>query len=851
MRLFAILLIPKGFIFETSCFLCQLDFGLFINQEKNYNERKQNSDNFVEKESFLAWTKKNRETVFSIQKCFFQSQSAKKKIFFANMKEKKNIFFAYSKNPTSRIRQFAALPFFKAITYQSFNQFQKKIPKTTLFEMFSPKIEQFLLTSLFTPFTGEILSKNSFSKQFLSLLYDKKRNPTKTSTIESFLMLTEAEQLSLLVRTKSSKIKVGELVLNGQKITQADGFKEGGQIIEIDGEKIVLRRGQNFVNYSQSSLFITPEETISQGWPIMTFSYQRSKTEDIVQGIPKIDQFFESRSLTEKHFLSLEIEKIDEENKKKYPNEQAVLKSYERIQLMILESIQRIYLAQGVAISDKHIEIVVKQMTSAVFMYDENGNAGQYFPFLSNFSHLVREAKSLGPVIERTRARNLFMKRVMKNYSSIECQQTLNETKRSQNTIIEINTSLSHEKKDFVQIKNEVILAGLKISLFHSTSHIQFLFSTIVPFFYKKKLSFQFPAKSQSYFVPFLNKTLLKEYFQNLLYFKKLRFYSKTTSYKNVLKVHSSFLLNETKNNKVVFKNVPIFPIYGTIKTKVIAKSNLAFFYANKTLLYANKTLFKTRLNSILAKSKSNENELFSPKKIFFKRSSLTIKKPKWVYLPVLIGITQAALTSTSFLSAASFQQTTLVLSRSSSIGRIDFLRGIKERVIFGECLFAGTGHPFSSLLTFSLSREIKFFFSKFKKRKSNQLKKLTRNKNFFITHQNTLGLTTQKKQTQGPKFLLNCCNFRKLKLKPTVQNSFRKSKKNEFYSSKRRKLETIQIQKHLKNQRKISQMFLKKISSQKLFDTRVDKWLKNFKGLFTKSFKNSLKINNSLKTGN
>src|SRR6202007_1820036 len=59
---------------------------------------------------------------------------------------------------------------------------------------------------------------------------------------------------------------------------------------------------------------------------------------------------------------------------------------------------------------------------------------------------------------------------------------------------------------------------------------------------------------------------------------------------------------------------------------------------------------------------------------------------------PLLLGITKASLSTESFISAASFQETTKVLTEASIRGRVDFLRGLKENVIMGRLIPAGTG---------------------------------------------------------------------------------------------------------------------------------------------------------------
>ena len=58
----------------------------------------------------------------------------------------------------------------------------------------------------------------------------------------------------------------------------------------------------------------------------------------------------------------------------------------------------------------------------------------------------------------------------------------------------------------------------------------------------------------------------------------------------------------------------------------------------------------------------------------------------------MLLGITKASLRSPSFISAASFQETTKVLTEAALAGRTDELKGLKENVILGHLIPAGTG---------------------------------------------------------------------------------------------------------------------------------------------------------------
>jgi DNA-directed RNA polymerase subunit beta' len=85
-------------------------------------------------------------------------------------------------------------------------------------------------------------------------------------------------------------------------------------------------------------------------------------------------------------------------------------------------------------------------------------------------------------------------------------------------------------------------------------------------------------------------------------------------------------------------------------------------------------------------------------------------------YVPLLLGITKAALNNPSFISAASFQETTNVLTKAAIEGRVDWLRGLKENIIIGHLIPAGTG--------------CQNYRSSF----ANKIKKLTKTKNQIVS---------------------------------------------------------------------------------------------------------------------
>ena len=81
-------------------------------------------------------------------------------------------------------------------------------------------------------------------------------------------------------------------------------------------------------------------------------------------------------------------------------------------------------------------------------------------------------------------------------------------------------------------------------------------------------------------------------------------------------------------------------------------------------------------------------------------------KKPI-IYEDVLLGITKASLQTDSFISAASFQETTKVLTDAATQGKTDYLTGLKENVIVGRLIPAGTGSMTTTYTKLAHSRDI------------------------------------------------------------------------------------------------------------------------------------------------
>ncbi len=122
-------------------------------------------------------------------------------------------------------------------------------------------------------------------------------------------------------------------------------------------------------------------------------------------------------------------------------------------------------------------------------------------------------------------------------------------------------------------------------------------------------------------------------------------------------------------------------------------------------------TIARQMLQKVLVKD-PGESNLISGEQIQ-KRDVLKINKilsnngkKEVVYEPVLLGITKASLQTNSFISAASFQETTKVLTDAATLGKVDTLKGLKENVIVGRLIPAGTGKMTSDYENIAFERD-------------------------------------------------------------------------------------------------------------------------------------------------
>jgi hypothetical protein len=217
------------------------------------------------------------------------------------------------------------------------------------------------------------------------------------------MLLTEADHFSLSTSNRNpltvmnlvpiNQRSVGQFVNLGEDISLNRSTTLSGQIVSIEKEKITLRRTQALLFYANGAMHVNHGEWVNKNAPLLTLTYQKLITGDIVQGIPKIEQFFEAPATKEgeplHNNLQTKLRRTFQRLKLLFPLAQAAKRSLDEIQHVLVEGILKVYLSQGVRIADKHLEIVIRQMTSKGHVLDV-GNTGLFQGEYVNLDRIER-----------------------------------------------------------------------------------------------------------------------------------------------------------------------------------------------------------------------------------------------------------------------------------------------------------------------------------------------------------------------------------------------------------------------------------------------------------------------------
>jgi DNA-directed RNA polymerase subunit beta' len=248
--------------------------------------------------------------------------------------------------------------------------------------------------------------------------------------IRRILVVRDEDLFQLDTAGKKPTVQVGELLVAESEVAPGVYLPESGQVLQVEGTQITLRLGRPYRVSPGAVLHINDGDLVQRGDNLVLLVFERVKTGDIIQGLPRIEELLEARKPKEACVLakkpgiamviynddeSVEI-RVDEQDGHVEPydltsgqnvivsdgqpvdaaepltdgpanpheilevffrlhretlgNYDAALLSLQKVQTFLVNEVQSVYQSQGIDISDKHIEVVVRQMTSKVRVDD-------------------------------------------------------------------------------------------------------------------------------------------------------------------------------------------------------------------------------------------------------------------------------------------------------------------------------------------------------------------------------------------------------------------------------------------------------------------------------------------------
>nr|YP_010965693.1 RNA polymerase beta'' subunit [Opuntia aureispina]YP_010965925.1 RNA polymerase beta'' subunit [Opuntia chisosensis]YP_010965999.1 RNA polymerase beta'' subunit [Opuntia chlorotica]YP_010966645.1 RNA polymerase beta'' subunit [Opuntia macrocentra]YP_010967691.1 RNA polymerase beta'' subunit [Opuntia strigil]WNM91776.1 RNA polymerase beta'' subunit [Opuntia aureispina]WNM92081.1 RNA polymerase beta'' subunit [Opuntia chisosensis]WNM92155.1 RNA polymerase beta'' subunit [Opuntia chlorotica] len=232
----------------------------------------------------------------------------------------------------------------------------------------------------------------------------------------------------------STKICLGQFLCENACIAKHQPHLKSGQVLIVQFDSVVIRSAKPYLATPGTRVQRHYGEIIYGGDILVTFIYEKSRSSDITQGLPKVEQVLEARSIDS---ISMNLEsRIDGWNEhitRILGNSWGFLIGAEltmaQSRISLVNRIQSVYRSQGVQIHNRHIELIVRQITSKVLV-SEDGMSNVFLP--GELIGLLR-AERTGRALEEAicyRAILLGITRASLNTQSFISEASFQETAR-------------------------------------------------------------------------------------------------------------------------------------------------------------------------------------------------------------------------------------------------------------------------------------------------------------------------------------------------------------------------------------------------------------------------------------
>nr|YP_009050113.1 RNA polymerase beta' subunit [Erodium trifolium]AGY60935.1 RNA polymerase beta' subunit [Erodium trifolium]AKF43116.1 RNA polymerase beta'' subunit [Erodium trifolium] len=232
----------------------------------------------------------------------------------------------------------------------------------------------------------------------------------------------------------STIFNLGQFFCESVCIAKNGPCLKSGQVLIVQVGYVIIRSAKPYLATPGTTLHGHYGESLSEGATLVTFLYEKSRSADITQGLPKVERVFEVRSIDS---ISMNLEKRVEGWNQCITRILGIPWGFligaeltiAQSRISLVNKIQKVYRSQGVQIHNKHIEIIVRQITSKVLV-SEDGMSNVFLP--GELIGLLR-AERTGRALEegiRYRAVLLGITRASLNTQSFVSEASFQETAR-------------------------------------------------------------------------------------------------------------------------------------------------------------------------------------------------------------------------------------------------------------------------------------------------------------------------------------------------------------------------------------------------------------------------------------
>nr|YP_010881324.1 RNA polymerase beta'' subunit [Moerckia flotoviana]WIA67276.1 RNA polymerase beta'' subunit [Moerckia flotoviana] len=264
------------------------------------------------------------------------------------------------------------------------------------------------------------------------------------------------------IMIRSQIINIGQFFPENFCVSRYEGTHPSGQVIGMHmNHLVIVRLAKPYLATGGAIIHRNYGEPISKGDTLVTLVYERLKSGDTIQGLPRVEQLLEARSVSSVSINSgNSFEDWNSDIKEFIGNIWGGFLSarigMEQGQIILVDQIQKVYQSQGVRISNKHIEIIVRQMTSRVVILEGGTMIHIFLP---------------GELVESSRARK--MNRVLEEIiiyepillgitkASLNTQSFVSEASFQETTRVLARAALKGRTDWLKGLKENVILGGI------------------------------------------------------------------------------------------------------------------------------------------------------------------------------------------------------------------------------------------------------------------------------------------------------------------------------------------------------------------------------------------------------